>query len=147
MLRAGERLVQPARLDAGGAQRRPAPAGVAAEREQQVDRLDALGPQVACLLLGVHDDPAGLLGEPLEHAQRSFLLRACFLCTACRLTPRASAICCHDQPRSRALRTWSTSSRSASSRIARTARRPVSGSSAAAAVVTSVGEAMAVNLG
>jgi hypothetical protein len=59
--------------------------------------------------------------------------RACFLWTACRDTPRISAISCHDQPCSRALSTWSASSCSSNLRSAATARSPVRGSELSAA--------------
>ena len=59
--------------------------------------------------------------------------RACFLCAACRETPRISAISCQDQPCSRALSTWSASSCSSSLRRAATARSPVRGSELSAA--------------
>src|SRR5205085_338792 len=89
----------------------------------------------AGLVLAQLDDPAGPIGEALEHGHtpprdfgRRRRLSAYFLWTAWRLTPRAVAICCHDQPWSRALTTWRVSRVSSNRRRAATARSPTTGS-------------------
>src|SRR6516225_1567373 len=51
------------------------------------------------------------------------------VCTDWRVTPKASPICCHDQPFSRADATWFASTRSASRCSANEARSPTAGSS------------------
>src|ERR1700733_7426842 len=51
------------------------------------------------------------------------------VCTDWRVTPKASPICCHDQPFSRADATWSASTLSASRCSANEARSPIAGSS------------------
>src|SRR5580692_3205306 len=51
------------------------------------------------------------------------------VCTDWRVTPRASPICCHDQPFSRADATWCASTLSARRWSASEARRPIAGSS------------------
>ena len=56
-----------------------------------------------------------------------------FVCTDWRVTPKASPICCHDQPFSRADLTWSASTRSARRWSANEARSPTAGSSDAIA--------------
>src|SRR5258705_4110499 len=95
--------------------------------------------EFAGLLAGAHDHLTCLCTEPLEH-QRS--RPACFLCTACLLTPSASAISCHDQPWWRALLTWSTSRVSDSLRSATTARSPTRASVLLAASARSVASVM-----
>src|SRR5207249_3774756 len=93
------------------------------------------------LLLGADDGLSRRCREVLEHQARldsRDRLRAYFLCTACRLTPRCSAIFCQDQPSPRAFCTWRASSCSSSLRRAATARRPVRGSLLAADVANSV---------
>src|SRR5262249_60020030 len=90
------------------------------------------------LVPGTQHHAPRVLGEPLEHpvsplsglalSQPGESRPACFLCTACLLTPRKKAISAHDQPCARALPTSSVSSRSASSRSARAARSPSAGS-------------------
>src|ERR1700740_2606862 len=51
------------------------------------------------------------------------------VCTDWRVTPRASPICCHDQPFSRADATWCASTLSARRWSASEARSPIAGSS------------------
>src|SRR5580700_10644214 len=51
------------------------------------------------------------------------------VCTDWRVTPKASPICCHDQPFSRAAATWSASTLSARRCSANEARSPIAGSS------------------
>src|ERR1700722_7448807 len=51
------------------------------------------------------------------------------VCTDWRVTPKASPICCHDQPFSRAAATWFASTLSASRWSASEARSPAAGSS------------------
>src|SRR3954447_17874621 len=68
--------------------------------------------------------------------------RRYFLCTACRLTARASATCCHDQPCARAFATCSSSSDSSSRRSDATAASPTAGSLLDAAAATSVASLM-----
>ena len=50
------------------------------------------------------------------------------VCTDWRVTPKASPICCHDQPFSRAAATWFASTRSARRWSANDARSPTDGS-------------------
>src|SRR6202034_1648319 len=50
------------------------------------------------------------------------------VCTDWRVTPKASPICCHDQPFSRAAATWSASTLSARRWSANEARSPSDGS-------------------
>src|SRR6202050_1402026 len=50
------------------------------------------------------------------------------VCTDWRVTPKASPICCHDQPFSRAAATWFASTLSARRCSAREARSPTAGS-------------------
>ena len=66
----GQRVAGGGVVEAHGPQGRTAAAGVAGEREQPVHRLDALGVQVAGLLLGDDDRAAGLVGEAFEHLRR-----------------------------------------------------------------------------
>src|SRR5690606_16137319 len=112
--------------------------------EQEVLGADVVVVEPAGLGLGAGRHLPGRLGEPLEHRQSSAFPRkmprlvAYFLCTACRVTPSRFAISCQVQPCSRALRTWSSSSRSASSRSARTARSPTAGSRLLASAATFV---------
>src|SRR5580693_3698885 len=51
------------------------------------------------------------------------------VCTDWRVTPRASPICCHDQPCARAAATWFASTLSARRWSANEARSPIAGSS------------------
>src|SRR5487761_2299853 len=51
------------------------------------------------------------------------------VCTDWRVTPKASPICCHDQPFSRADATWFASTLSARRWSANEARSPIAGSS------------------
>jgi hypothetical protein len=51
------------------------------------------------------------------------------VCTDWRVTPKASPICCHDQPFSRAAATWFASTLSARRWSANEARSPIAGSS------------------
>src|SRR5439155_17031616 len=81
------------------------------------------------------DDPPGPGREPLEHQHLLLLPRprrasatACFLWTAWRLTPSASAMPSHDQPWSRAFSTCNSSRPSSSLRRLATARSPTAGS-------------------
>ena len=66
----GHDRAQPVLLDAGRPQRVAAASGVGCERQQQVDRLDLVGPQVARLVLRADDDLPRLVGEPFEHVRR-----------------------------------------------------------------------------
>ena len=86
-------------------------------------------------LLRLDDGLAGAAAEAFEHQGNLFPY---FLWTACRVTPSASAMCCHGQPSRRARSTWSVSRRSASTRSERTARNPSAGSSPEAAVIRSL---------
>src|ERR1700722_11294860 len=52
-----------------------------------------------------------------------------WVCTDWRVTPKASPICCHDQPFSRADATWFASTLSARRCSAKEARSPIAGSS------------------
>ena len=84
---------------------------------------------------------AGFPGETIEdHPLPSFLpgglpgyldliLAACFLCTACLLTPRASAILAHDQPAMNAFSTCAASNASNIRLSATTDSNPARGSS------------------
>ena len=69
--------------------------------EQQVLGADRPGPRFG-FPSARRDHVARPVGEPFEHhiSQDGFRGRppACFLCTACRLTPSTSAISCQDQP-------------------------------------------------
>src|SRR5215208_4274273 len=75
-----------------------------------------------------------------DHAPLPFLLRvspgylslillACFLCTACLLTPRTSAILAHDHPATKAFSTCAASKASSVRLRATTASSPSLGSS------------------
>src|SRR5262249_21110448 len=129
---------------------------LARQRQQQVLGADVAGIEPAGLLLGDGDGVPRALGEALEHQPRllrrgrSFATPAgrppCFLCTACRLTPSTSAICCHDQPWSRAFWTWSSSTVSSSSRSDTTACSPTSGSRLPVASANLEASLMFVNL-
>src|SRR5436190_2488709 len=93
--------------------------------------------QAVGLVLRLSHGTPGVRREAREH-QSPARRRAYFLWTACLLTPRCSAISCHDQPWLLAFPTWRASSRSRSWRRAATARSPMAGSSSATAVASLV---------
>ena len=95
--------------------------------EQDVLAAHVAVPEPAGMLGGVYDEGTSVLGEAFEH-QRLPIRRPYLRCTVCLVTPRRSAMSCHDQPSSRAVCTCKTSSRSARARRAATARSPTSGS-------------------
>src|SRR4029450_10344812 len=99
---------------------------VVKQAEQQVVGAKAAVASSARLVggCGEHQLPC-ILAEPLDHHSPRL---AYFACPAWRETPSASPICSHDQPCSRASRTWIASTRSASRCSAPTARRPTAGS-------------------
>jgi hypothetical protein len=120
-------LTDPDRLERPSSRRVPC----AQDAQQDVLRPDVRTAELTCLLLGERDDQSRLHGEALEHRyvlRARIRPRACFLCTAWRLTPSSSAMSCHDHPRPRAFRTWSASSCSTSLRSAATERSPILGS-------------------
>lgn len=122
--------------------RPPTPWCSGEDPEQQVLGADLGGAQPARLLLRSQHRLARGARDALEHQVLPARDRrpACCLWTACRLTRRASAICCQDQPCSRALSTCRSVSCSTSSRSEATARNPAAGSrllAAAASVVVS----------
>src|SRR5262249_11714343 len=97
--------------------------------EQQMLDADAEGETVR-LPAGDREELLGRVGRPpAEQLHQRLRFPAYFLCTACFVTPSASATSCHDAPRSRAFATWIRSIRSRRRRSAATARRPASGSS------------------
>src|SRR5215210_8388091 len=85
--------------------------------------------------------PAGSIGEPVEHhaplpflfggspGYLSLIRLACFLCTACLLTPSTSAIRAQDHPATKAFSTCAASSASSVRLKPTTASRPSRGSS------------------
>src|SRR5688572_2198402 len=125
-------------------------AGAARHAEQHLRRADLRTADRARLVLRPLDRLARSSREPLEHHRslRASSLRPppCFLWTACLLTPSASAICCQDHPRVRALSTCSASSDSSSARSDATAASPTAGSLLAVASARSVACVMGVNL-
>src|SRR5215212_2839668 len=90
---------------------------------------------------GSFNTSAGSVGEPVEDhspfpfrpggspGYLSFILLACFLCTACLLTPNTSAICAHDHPAIKAFSTCAASRASSVLLNATTASNPSRGSS------------------
>src|SRR4029453_11499078 len=138
-------LADPERLQRSRARRVRCPQ----DAQQEVLRPDVRTAELACLLLRERDDRSRLRGEALEHGY--FLRarrrpRACFLCTAWRLTPSSSAISCHDHPMPRAFLTWSASSCSTSFLSAATDRSPILGSWSPAAPASFVAWLMTVNV-
>src|SRR5215216_4416580 len=109
--------------------------------EQEVLVADRVVTQHPGLLHGSHHAPASFLGETVEdHSPFPFLLGgspgylslillACFLCTACLLTPKTSAICAQDHPATKAFSTCAASKASSVRLKATTASRPCRGSS------------------
>src|SRR5215213_11397206 len=73
-----------------------------------------------------HHAPFLLGGSP---GYLSLIRLACFLCTACLLTPNTSAICAHDHPAMKAFSTCAASNASSKRLKATTASSPSLGSS------------------
>ena len=92
--------------------------------QEKVRRAHLVGAVLAGDLLCGDDGGAHLAGQAFEHGY----LRACLRWTVCLVTPRESAMSCHDQPLARALRTCRASSCSSSRLRAATARSPTGGS-------------------
>src|SRR5690606_6005162 len=88
------------------------------KRQEQVLDISVTCPSARSFLQSGYRKPMAGLGRKGEFAH--VFLRgigiegstrlACFLCTACRLTPRASAICCQLIPERNADSTWRSSS-------------------------------------
>src|SRR5271170_3614532 len=103
--------------------------GIFQQGEQEVIGAGPAIPSAAGLLAGPQVD-----GPGVEHLWRDGLgghddSLVYLACTDWRVMPKASPICCHDQPFSRADATWCASTRSARRWSASEARSPVAGSS------------------
>src|SRR5580700_8326051 len=103
--------------------------GILQQREQEVIGAGSAITPAAGLLTGLQID-----GPRVMHLGRSRFgghddSLPYLVCTDWRVTPKASPICCHDQPFPRADATWCASTRSASRWSASDARSPTAGSS------------------
>jgi hypothetical protein len=95
--------------------------------EQEVISVGSAVTSATSLLTGPQTDRPGV--KHLWHCGFGGHRDSLYLvCTDWRVTPRASPICCHDQPFSRADATWSASTLSARRWSANEARSPTAGS-------------------